>query len=283
MSIKRQKSGKGEKLTITNLRVFAGKKEILKGISLSVRSGEVHAIMGPNGSGKSTFAQALMGCPQYTVRKTGIWLGKRNIVDLPTDERAGLGLFLAFQSPVAIAGVGVLSLLRTSYQETHRAAGVDKVRSPFIQNTLLARRWRAAGLTVSEFMDKVKSRTDFLHIDRSFLERAVNDGFSGGEKKKSEMLQALVLSPKFAIFDEIDTGLDVDALKVAAAGILKLQKGGSGIIIITHYQRILRYIKPDFVHVLVGGRIVESGKADLAKQIEKEGYGKYINNEKSII
>lgn len=265
-------------LYIKNLRVGIEGKEILHGVSLLVKPGEVHAIMGPNGSGKSTLAYALMGHPSYQItnRKSQITIGskKKNILDLSSEERAKAGLFLAFQAPIAIPGVTVINLLRTSYQSLH--ADSKKKKTDTIQNPVLARRWQTGGMDMITFMKTIKEYAALLRIDESFLTRGIHDGFSGGEKKKMEMLQALVLAPKFAVFDEIDTGLDVDALRVVGLGIEKLSKNGTGVIVITHYQRILRYIKPDVVHVLVNGKIVDTGKAALAKTIEENGYKKYM-------
>lgn len=267
------------KLTIQHLSVKVGGKEILKDVSLTIRGGEVQAVMGPNGSGKSTLAYALLGHPQYqyhmTNAKCQIILNKKNITHLSTEERAKKGLFLALQSPMAIPGVSVANLLRAAYQEIHgrkRHDGENKV-----QNPILARQWLASDMTIAEFSGKLKNYAKILHLDESFLNRGIHDGFSGGEKKKVELLQALMLRPKFAIFDEIDTGLDVDALKVVAAAIGELAKQGTGVLVITHYQRILKYLVPRFVHVLVAGKIVKSGKARLAKEIEEEGYKKYLS------
>lgn len=265
-------------LSIKHLRASIEDKEILRDVSLTVKSGEVHAVMGPNGSGKSTLAYALMGHPSYrtqnTERKSQILLNGKNMSNLPAEERAKAGLFLAFQSPIAVPGVSVTNLLRSSYQELHPAAKVKEKT----QNPLLARRWQGSGMSLGEFSAMVKDNAKQLRIEESFLTRGIHDGFSGGEKKKTEMLQALTLSPKFAIFDEIDTGLDVDALKVVARGIGLLASGGTGVIIITHYQRILKYLKPDVVHVLVKGKIVKTGKASLAREIEEMGYEKYAND-----
>lgn len=264
-------------LTVHNLIVSVEGKKILNGISLEVPPGEVHAIMGPNGSGKSTLAYSLMGHPAYQVESaatSGIWLNGVNILELPPEERAKHGVFLAFQSPIAIPGVNVVNLLRTAYQQIHRDA--NAVTETDVQNPLLARRWHAGGITLAQFTARLKELSALLKIDEVFFSRGIHDGFSGGEKKKIEMLQALVLQPKFAIFDEIDTGLDVDALKIVAEGIKRLTQEGTGVIVITHYQRILKYIKPDVIHVLVHGKVVDTGNAALAQQIEEQGYKKYL-------
>ncbi len=250
-------------LTVSNLHASVDGKKILRGLSLQVKSGEVHVIMGPNGGGKSTLAYALMGHPLYTTLGK-IKVNKKEIGNLPTEERAKAGLFLALQSPIAVPGVTVMNLLRTAYGDTKNVT----------QNPLLARRF-VGSLPIGEFMGMLKGHAKELHIDEAFLSRGIHDGFSGGEKKKMEMLQALVLSPKFAIFDEIDTGLDVDALKVVARGMGSLAKKGTGVIVITHYQRILKYLKPNVVHILVNGKIVKTGKSDLAKYIEDYGYAKF--------
>ncbi len=271
-----KKESKEQSLIVLNLHASVEGKQILNGISLTVRPAEVHAIMGPNGSGKSTLAYALMGHPGYLVegpssaKKSQVLLGKKNLLDVSPEERAKAGLFLAFQSPIAIPGVSVVNLLRTSYQALHTGPVAANV-----QNPVLARRWTASGMTLPEFMKMVKEYASALKISDEFLARGIHDGFSGGEKKKVEMLQALVLSPKYAIFDEIDTGLDVDALKVVATGISMLKKHGTGVIVITHYQRILKYIAPDVVHILVHGKIVQTGGPDLARQIEDDGYGRF--------
>ncbi|EKD67093.1 MAG: hypothetical protein ACD_48C00604G0003 [uncultured bacterium] len=263
------------KLTLLHLQAFVSDKQIIHNVSLTLQSGEIHAVMGPNGSGKSTLAYALMAHPSYRV-KGKIILNNKEITKYSTEERAKRGIFMALQSPIAIPGVTVINLLRTSYQELHGSTSSPQVQNKRpIQNPLLSRRWKAAKITLSEFTDTLRDHAKALHIDESFLSRGINDGFSGGEKKKMEMLQALTLQPKFAIFDEIDTGLDVDALKTVAYGIESLKKKGVGILIITHYQRILKYLKPDYVHVLVDGKIVKSGKAVLAEKIESEGYDAY--------
>jgi Fe-S cluster assembly ATP-binding protein len=254
-------------LTVSNLRASIDRKDILQGLSLKVRDGEVHAVMGPNGGGKSTLAYALMGHPAY-ISSGKILIDKKNISKLPTEGRAKAGLFLALQSPIAVPGVTVTNLLRTAYEELHGA------KKEHTQNPVLARRM-VGSMPIGEFMGVIKKYAGELRIEESFLSRGIHDGFSGGEKKKMEMLQALILAPKFAIFDEIDTGLDVDALKVVAKGINILVKKGTGVIIITHYQRILKYVSPDVVHILVKGKIVKTGKAVLAKHIEDHGYADY--------
>ncbi len=265
-------------LTVKNLQASIDGKEILKGVSFAVASGEIHAIMGPNGSGKSTLAQALMGHQSYQVKIKNLKLkiGKQDIVRLSPEGRAKAGLFLAFQSPIAIPGVSAMNLLRSSYQVLHGDKG-GKKNGQAIQNPVLARRWKSADLDLAQFSPLVRDRARFLSLDESFLSRGIHDGFSGGEKKKLEMLQALVLKPKFAVFDEIDTGLDVDALRLVASAIGRLAKEGAGVIVITHYQRILKYLKPDVVHVIVDGKIVETGGSELAKKIEQKGYTSYAN------
>jgi len=264
-------------LRIDNLNVWTDKKKILKGISLTVRSGEIHAIMGPNGSGKSTFAYAIMGHPHYICQTlpitSGIEINGKDISMLACESRAKLGLFLTPQSPVAIQGVDVVNLLRTAYQEIYCIK--QKKQDVKIQNPFLSRRWNISTETYAEFQKKLYGFASTLGIQQDLLSRGINDGCSGGEKKKIEMLQALVLSPKFAIFDEIDTGLDVDALKIIAKGIMTLNNSGTGVIIITHYQRILKYIKPHFVHVMVNGKIVRTGSSNLAREIEEKGYKAY--------
>lgn len=279
-------------LKIRNLHVSVEGKEVLKGISMDVASGDVHVIMGPNGSGKSTFAYALMGHPQYKVlrnnpiiklsnnpmidqKKTEITIDGINLLKLPTEERARAGLYLAVQSPIAIPGVSVMQLLRTAYQQIHTSSPKKSEEKQGIQNPVLARRWQANGMGLTEFIGRVKQYARELRLDESFLSRSIHDGFSGGEKKKVEMLGCLVLAPKIAMFDEIDTGLDVDALRVVGKGIELLRKQNTGIIIITHYNRILRYVTPDVVHVLVDGKMVKTGPAKLAREIEKEGYSVY--------
>lgn len=270
-------------LVLKNVYATADGKSILNGVDLSVRPGEVHAIMGPNGSGKSTLAQVLLGHPAYTVsvrRGTGIFLEGKNILHLPTEERAARGLFLAFQSPVAVPGVSVMNLLRTAYSEKYRFQAKGKGKygtgrtndSKALHNPILKRRMTSGNMPIADFTRMVRNTAADLKIGDQFLTRGIHDGFSGGEKKKIEMLQAIVLKPKICVFDEIDTGLDVDALKDIGTNVRKLADSGCGVLIITHYTRILRYVHPDRVSVLVRGRIVATGGVRLSERIEKVGY-----------
>lgn len=236
-------------LAISNLYVSIEGRDIVCGIDLRIKAGELHAVMGPNGSGKSTLTYALMGHPQYRVVKGKITLGKINLLKLPPHERARAGVILAFQNPISVPGITLSNLLRTAYHELY-----------------------GNGLSTLDFHKFMTEQATRLSLDATFLRRSINDGFSGGEKKKAEMLQLLVLRPKFAIFDEIDTGLDIDALKVVAAGVNLLKEDGVGILLITHYQRILNYVQPDRVHVMMGGQIVKSGGPELATHIEEQGY-----------
>ena len=244
-------------------------KQILSDVSMTFTESKTHVIMGPNGSGKSTLAGVLMGNTEYVV-KGKILLGTTDISKLTTTERAKKGIFLAFQSPVAISGVSVMNLLRAAYQELHPDAAKKKTT---LHNPALTKRWASSGATIQELLVMIREYADFLHIDPSLLTRSIHEGFSGGERKKIEVLQALVLKPRFAIFDEIDTGLDVDALKIVASGIEKLRKQGTGCIIITHYQRLLTYLHPDTVTVIKKGTVAKTGDAKLAKIIEGKGYG----------
>jgi len=242
-------------LEITDLRVSIDGKEILKGVSLTVKKGEVHAIMGPNGTGKSTLAYTLMGHPNYEVTGGEILFKGRSLLDLKPDERSRLGLFLAFQYPVAIPGVTVANFLRTALNAHRRAQDPgDK------------------GIPVPEFRKLLKEKMELLKVDQAFAGRYLNEGFSGGEKKRAEILQMATLRPEIAVLDETDSGLDIDALRVVADGVNALTGPEMGVLLITHYQRLLNYVKPDRVHVMMGGRIVESGDADLALSLEEHGY-----------
>ncbi|HLD60994.1 MAG TPA: Fe-S cluster assembly ATPase SufC [Patescibacteria group bacterium] len=236
-------------LQITNLSIAVHPKKIIHDFSLEIKPGEIHAIMGPNGSGKSTLANSLAGHPKYQVTSGSITLDGENITTLPADKRAKLGLFLSMQHPPEIPGVSVANFLRLA------VAGVSGKN----QNPL-------------EFFPVLTKQMSSLHIDPDFAKRHVHGGFSGGEKKKMEILQLLLLNPKYAILDETDSGLDVDALRIVAEGINKFKSKDHGILLITHYNRILEYVVPDFVHIMVGGRIVKSGGKELAKEIEKKGY-----------
>ncbi|MCH7541372.1 Fe-S cluster assembly ATPase SufC [Patescibacteria group bacterium] len=232
-------------------RSFGGQgKEILKGVTLKIKPGEIHALMGPNGSGKSSLSLALAGHPRYKITSGNILLDRKDITMLTPDKRAKLGLFLAMQYPVAVPGVSVTNFLRSSLRNLK-----GKVKP-------------------AEFVKTTKEKMVSLKIDESFARRSINDGFSGGEKKKMEVLQLTVLQPKYAVLDETDSGLDIDALKLVASGIKKASGPKMGILLITHYQRILKYIKPDYVHVLIDGKIVKSGSYKLAVEIEEGGYAK---------
>jgi Fe-S cluster assembly ATP-binding protein len=239
-------------LSIRNLRVSIDEKLILKDLSLEVKQGEIHAIMGPNGSGKSTMAYALAGHPKYEVEGGEVWMDDVNLLELTPDERARMGLFLAFQYPVAIPGISMANFLRAAVNAAKGGNGHS--------------------VPIAEFRKLLNEKMDLLKMDKSFARRYLNEGFSGGEKKRAEILQMALLEPKFAILDETDSGLDIDALKIVSEGVNALTGPTRGFIIITHYQRILNYIKPDFVHVLYQGQIVESGGPDLAHQLEQEGY-----------
>jgi len=242
-------------LDIRDLHVSIEGKEILKGFNLKVGQGEVHAIMGPNGTGKSTLAYTLMGHPSYQVTGGEILFKGLNLLDLKADERSRAGLFLAFQYPVAIPGVTVANFLRTALNSRRRAINpADK------------------GIPILEFRKLLKEKMDHLKMDHSFAGRYLNEGFSGGEKKRAEILQMAILKPEIAILDETDSGLDIDALRIVSEGVNALRGPELGVVVITHYQRILNYIKPDIVHVMMGGRIVESGGPDLALNLEEHGY-----------
>jgi Fe-S cluster assembly ATP-binding protein len=242
-------------LEIRNLHVSIDGKEILKGVDLTVKQGEVHALMGPNGTGKSTLAYTLMGHPSYEATEGEVWFKGQNILELEPDQRSHLGLFLAFQYPVAIPGVTVANFLRTAINAKKRAETADD-----------------KGITIPEFRRVLKDKMDLLKMDHSFAGRYLNEGFSGGEKKRAEVLQMAALTPEIAVMDETDSGLDIDALRIVSEGINTLRGPGLGVLVITHYQRILNYIKPDFVHIMLDGKIVETGGADLALHLEEHGY-----------
>jgi len=242
-------------LEIRNLHVSIEQKEILKGVSLAVTQGEVHAIMGPNGTGKSTLAYTLMGHPNYTVTEGEVTFKNQNLLDLATDERSRLGLFLAFQYPVSIPGVTVANFLRTALNAKRKAQNPED-----------------KGIAIPEFRKLLTAKMEMLKMDTSFAGRYLNEGFSGGEKKRAEVLQMAILQPEIAILDETDSGLDIDALRVVSEGVNLLKEQNIGVLLITHYQRMLNYIKPDFVHVIMNGTIVESGGADLALHLEEHGY-----------
>ncbi|MBI2638705.1 Fe-S cluster assembly ATPase SufC [Candidatus Peregrinibacteria bacterium] len=239
--------------SIKNLKVSINEKPILQGLSLKIKPGEIHAIMGPNGSGKSTLANTIMGHPKYTISHGEILMDGENLVSLKADKRARAGVFLAFQYPKEIPGVTVLSFLQMA------VAAVRKVRGEPQLNPI-------------EFRKLLRSLLAEFSLDAKFMNRYINEGFSGGEKKKMEILQMALLEPKIAVLDETDSGLDVDALKIVAEGINRLASPKRGILLITHYQRILHYIKPHFVHVMIEGQIVKSGGPELAQQLEQEGY-----------
>ena len=240
-------------LEIKDLHAAIDGKEILKGLNLQIKSGEVHAIMGPNGSGKSTLAKVLAGHPSYEVTKGEVLYEGKNLLELEPDERAREGVFLAFQYPVEVPGVSNSQFLRLAYNEKMKHYGTEE-------------------LDPLEFNDLLKERAKIVEMDSSFFKRSVNEGFSGGEKKRNEILQMAVLEPKLAVLDETDSGLDIDALRIVAEGVNKLRSADNAIILVTHYQRLLNYIEPDFVHVLAGGKIVKEGGKELALELEEKGY-----------
>ncbi|MGB7872860.1 MAG: Fe-S cluster assembly ATPase SufC [Anaerolineales bacterium] len=242
-------------LVIKNLHVNIENKEILKGVDLKVKQGEIHAIMGPNGTGKSTLAYTLMGHPSYEVTDGEAWFKGENILELAPDERSRMGLFLAFQYPVAIPGVTVANFLRTALNARRKAGNPED-----------------KGMPIPEFRKMLKEQMSLLKMDHNVAGRYLNDGFSGGEKKRAEILQMAALRPEIAILDETDSGLDIDALRIVADGVNALMGSDMGVLIITHYQRLLNYIKPNFVHIMLDGKIVESGGPDLALHLEDQGY-----------
>jgi Fe-S cluster assembly ATP-binding protein len=242
-------------IEIRNLHASIDDREILKGVNLKVKQGEVHALMGPNGTGKSTLAYVLMGHPNYKVTEGEVWYKGQNILELAPDKRSHLGIFLAFQYPVAIPGVTLANFLRTAVNAQRKAANKqDK------------------GIPVPVFRRMLIERMNMLKMDQAFAGRYLNEGFSGGEKKRAEVLQMAVLKPEIAIMDETDSGLDIDALRIVSEGVNALRGPDLGVLVITHYQRILNYIKPDQVHIMMAGEIVESGGADLALHLEEHGY-----------
>jgi Fe-S cluster assembly ATP-binding protein len=240
-------------LKIDNLHATASDKEILRGVSLSVNAGEIHAIMGPNGSGKSTLAQVIAGHPGYVVTAGSIVYDGKDLLEMQPEQRAQAGVFLAFQYPIEIPGVTNAYFMRSAYNEVRKAQGKEE-------------------LDPIEFLDLMDRKLKLVDMDVSMLHRSVNAGFSGGEKKRNEILQMAVLEPRLAILDETDSGLDIDALRVVAEGVNKLKRPDNATIVVTHYQRLLNYVVPDFVHVLAQGRIVKSGGKELALELEAKGY-----------
>jgi Fe-S cluster assembly ATP-binding protein len=244
-------------LSIQNLHAAIDGKEILRGVDLTIRQGEIHALMGPNGSGKSTLSYALMGHPRYEVTEGSVTLDGRDLLAMEADERAKAGLFLAFQYPTAIPGVSVANFLRhavTNVRNPDRKEGEDLI-------------------PMRDFRKELREQMDELGVDQEFARRYLNEGFSGGEKKRAEILQMAMLRPTFAILDETDSGLDIDAVRIVSEGVNRVAaRHGTGVLVITHYERILTYIKPQFVHILFGGRIVEDGGPELVKQLESQGY-----------
>lgn len=238
-------------LEIKDLHVSIEDKEILKGVNLTINTGEIHAIMGPNGTGKSTLSSAIMGHPSYEVTQGEVLLDGVNILELDVDERAKAGLFLAMQYPSEITGV---------------------TNADFMRSAINAKREEGQEINLMQFIKKLDKQMDFLDIDKDMAQRYLNEGFSGGEKKRNEILQLMMLEPKFAILDEIDSGMDIDALKVVSKGINQMRGEEFGALMITHYQRLLNYITPDKVHVMYGGKVVKSGGPELAKRLEEEGY-----------
>ena len=248
-------------LSVKNLHASVEGKEILRGIDLEVRAGEVHAIMGPNGSGKSTLASVLAGNPKYTVTEGSVEFLGRDLLGLPVEERACMGLFLGFQYPVEIPGVTMANFMKMAVNEQRRYRGEEPLKA-------------------GEFLRLMREKSAVVELDSKLTNRAVNEGFSGGEKKKNEIFQMAMLDPKLAVLDETDSGLDIDALRIVATGVTKLHTDDNATVVITHYQRLLDYIVPDVVHVLYKGRIIYSGDKTLAQKLEREGYDWLINDYK---
>lgn len=246
-------------LKIENLHATVGDKEILRGINLEVKAGEVHAIMGPNGSGKSTLASVLAGNEKFTVTEGQVTFMGSNLLEVPIEQRARMGLFLGFQYPVEIPGVTMANFMKIAVNEKRKYEGLEP-------------------LTASEFLKLMREKSAIVELDSKLTARAVNEGFSGGEKKKNEIFQMAMLNPKLAILDETDSGLDIDALRIVATGVTRLKSPENATVVITHYQRLLDYIVPDYVHVLYKGRIIYSGDKSLALKLEKEGYDWLIND-----
>jgi Fe-S cluster assembly ATP-binding protein len=249
-------------LKITNLHASIEDKEILKGINLEIKAGEVHAIMGPNGSGKSTLSAVIAGNQTYQVTEGAVFLEGEDLADLAPEERAHKGVFLSFQYPIEIPGVSVTNFMKTAINENRKANGKDD-------------------MPANEMLKLIREKSELLEIDRKFLSRSLNEGFSGGEKKRNEIFQMAMLEPKIAILDETDSGLDIDALKIVANGVNKLKNKNNAVLVITHYQRLLDYIIPDFVHVLMDGKIVKSGGKELAYELEERGYD-WIKQEQEV-
>ncbi|MFI3324371.1 MAG: Fe-S cluster assembly ATPase SufC [Rikenellaceae bacterium] len=246
-------------LKITNLHANVGDKEILRGINLEVKAGEVHAIMGPNGSGKSTLASVLAGNEKFTVTQGEVLFDEGNLFDLSIEDRARAGLFLGFQYPVEIPGVSMANFMKIAMNEKRKYDGLEP-------------------LSAGEFLKLMREKSAIVELDARLTSRSVNEGFSGGEKKKNEIFQMAMLSPKLSILDETDSGLDIDALRIVATGVTKLKTESNATVVITHYQRLLDYIVPDYVHVLYQGRIIHSGDKSLALKLEEEGYDWLIND-----
>jgi Fe-S cluster assembly ATP-binding protein len=249
-------------LQIKNLHAGIEGKDILQGINLEVKAGEVHAIMGPNGSGKSTLSAVIAGNENFEVTQGGVFLEGEDLADLAPEERAHKGVFLSFQYPVEIPGVSVTNFMKTAINESRKAKGQEE-------------------MPANEMLKLIREKSELLEIDRKFMSRSLNEGFSGGEKKRNEIFQMAMLEPKLAILDETDSGLDIDALRIVANGVNKLRSEKNAIIVITHYQRLLDHIVPDFVHVLYNGRIVKSGTKELALELEEKGYD-WIKNENMV-